>query len=136
MLAAHPGPEISAACAASLAALPADRTRAALTELTLANLLRESTPGRYAFHDLVRQYATEQLAADAGAATARLIHHYVRSTREAFLLFGRPPVAPLGPELTGVIPERPASMPAAVRWYVRERSVLRAVVRRALVCCA
>jgi hypothetical protein len=58
-------------------------TRHLLAELGRANLITESTPGRFRVHDLVRAYATELLhAKDPPAtqreATIRLLDHYVR----------------------------------------------------------
>jgi DNA-binding SARP family transcriptional activator len=130
-LAVHPGPEISIAAAVSLTALPPARIRAALTALTAASLLRESTPGRFAFHDLVRRYALDETDTDTRAVTARLIDHYVRSVRAAYLRHGRPPLVPLDPPIDGVCPEESADIADSVRWYRCERSVLQAVVHRA-----
>src|SRR6185437_10596382 len=59
LLGLHPGPDIAAAAAASLAAVPLDQARAQLAELTRAHLLTEPAPGRYAVHDLLRAYAGE-----------------------------------------------------------------------------
>src|SRR5262249_38974832 len=59
LLGLHPGPEVSAAAAASLAGLPAEVVRPVLAELTGASLLGEHTVGRYTFHDLLRAYATD-----------------------------------------------------------------------------
>jgi NB-ARC domain len=53
LLGAHPGPDISQAAAASLAAVCGPEARAALGELTRANLLQEQAPGRFALHDLL-----------------------------------------------------------------------------------
>jgi hypothetical protein len=63
LLGLHPGPDISAAAAASLAGLSAAETRKQLAELTRAHLITEQTPGRYSFHDLLRVYATEMAQA-------------------------------------------------------------------------
>ena len=60
LLGLHPGPDITAAAAASLAGIAPDRARVLLAELTRGHLLSEHRPGRYAFHDLLRAYATEQ----------------------------------------------------------------------------
>jgi tetratricopeptide (TPR) repeat protein/transcriptional regulator with XRE-family HTH domain len=60
LLGLHPGPETSSAAAADLADLALPATRRLLTELTRASLLTEHTAGRYAFHDLLRAYASEQ----------------------------------------------------------------------------
>ncbi|HXT93215.1 MAG TPA: helix-turn-helix transcriptional regulator, partial [Trebonia sp.] len=57
LLGLHPGPDISAAAAASLAGVPKAQARVALRDLTRASLLMEVVPGRFAFHDLLRAYA-------------------------------------------------------------------------------
>jgi hypothetical protein len=82
LLGLHPGPEVSAVAAASLARLPASTARPVLTELTGASLLVEHTPGRYAFHDLLRAYATDltqRIDSDRHrrAATHRMLDHYL-----------------------------------------------------------
>jgi DNA-binding SARP family transcriptional activator/tetratricopeptide (TPR) repeat protein len=59
LLGLHPGPDIAAPAAASLAALPLPQTRRLLGELARANLIVEHTPGRYSFHDLLRAYAID-----------------------------------------------------------------------------
>jgi hypothetical protein len=62
LLGAHPGPDISAAAAASLAGIGQAETDRSLAELTRAHLLAEHRLGRYAFHDLLHVYAAEQAA--------------------------------------------------------------------------
>jgi hypothetical protein len=59
LLGLHPGPDFTAADAARLAGLPLPESRRALAELIRNHLLTEPTPGRYAFHDLLRAYAAE-----------------------------------------------------------------------------
>jgi hypothetical protein len=56
----HPGPDITVLAAAGLAGVRLDQAGRALGELADACLLTEHTPGRYAFHHLLRAYATEQ----------------------------------------------------------------------------
>ncbi len=131
LLSAHPGPEISTAAAVSLSALDPRRTRAVLTELTLAHVLQEVRPGRFAFHDLLREYALDLLADRAAEAAARLVNHYVRSTREAYLTYGRPGIAPVDDTVPGVVPETFTSSSDAMRWYLEERHVLHQVCRLA-----
>ena len=46
LLGLHPGPDISAAAAASLAGVPVAQARVALRDLTRASLLMEVVPGR------------------------------------------------------------------------------------------
>jgi DNA-binding SARP family transcriptional activator len=68
LLGLHPGPDISAAAAASLAGLPRSEARSALHELARTGLIAERVPDRFALHDLLRIYARERAAAggDAG----------------------------------------------------------------------
>ena len=63
LLGAHPGPDITAPAAASLAAVPLAQARKALDELASAHLVAEQPPGRYHLHDLLQAYAAEQLRA-------------------------------------------------------------------------
>jgi tetratricopeptide (TPR) repeat protein len=130
-LVVHPGPEISLAVLVSLAGLSLGRVRAAVAGLTGACLLWESAPGRFTVHDLVRCYALERAGGDVAGVTARLLAHYVYSTRAACLRFGRPPLVELPLPPSGVVPECPSGPVDAVGWYQRERAVLQAVVRRA-----
>jgi hypothetical protein len=67
----HPGPDIAAPTAASLAAVPLAQARRALRELTGARLLNEHAPGRFGCHDLLRAYAAEQARAHDGADELR-----------------------------------------------------------------
>ena len=131
LLSAHPGPEISAPAAVSISGLGPRRAREVLTELRLASVLRESRPGRFVFHDLIRAYALTLLGERYVEASGRLISHYVRSTREAILIFGRPAVAPIDDTTPGIVPETFASSRDAVRWYTGERHVLHNVCRLA-----
>ena len=52
-----PGADIGIATVASLAGVTVAEVRPVLAELTRACLLTEQSPGRYAFHDLLRAYA-------------------------------------------------------------------------------
>ncbi|WP_329008050.1 tetratricopeptide repeat protein [Micromonospora rifamycinica] len=91
VLGTHPGPDVSVAAAASLAAVATVEVRRPLAVLTRANLLSEHTPGRYALHDLLRAYAVElAVATDSvalrDAALRRLVDHYLHTTYAAALL--------------------------------------------------
>jgi len=84
LLGVHPGPDISAAAAASLAGLPPPQAHSALRELTAASLLSEHCPGRYLLHDLLRCYATELADSAEGdddqrQATRRTLDHYLHT---------------------------------------------------------
>jgi DNA-binding SARP family transcriptional activator len=88
LLGVHPGPDISAAAAASLAESSLSQARAALSQLTRAHLLAEPGPGRFAFHDLLRAYAAERAdaedsQADRRAAVHRVLDHYLHTANAA-----------------------------------------------------
>ncbi|MDR6975029.1 DNA-binding SARP family transcriptional activator [Streptomyces sp. 3330] len=68
LLPRHEEPDITAAGAAALAGLPVRRARTLLGALADAHLLTEPAPGRYALHDLLRAFAAERAATDAGAS--------------------------------------------------------------------
>jgi tetratricopeptide (TPR) repeat protein/transcriptional regulator with XRE-family HTH domain len=136
LLAVHPGPDISAAAAASLAAVSEPQARGLLRELTRAHLVTEHAPARYASHDLLRAYAAQVRdsgsESDRAAATARLLDHYLHTGYCASLLIepAREPIA-LVPPGDGAVPESLTGYRQAVTWFETERQVLVAVVDRA-----
>jgi hypothetical protein len=134
MLSVHPGPDISIGAATSVSGSSERITRRLVDELSGTNLLTENEPGRYQLHDLLRAYAADLLdqEREREAACARLIQHYVHSTRAAYLVHGRPPVSHLDPPPPGVSPEPVDTMAGSTNWYKRERAVLEAVVDIAL----
>jgi DNA-binding SARP family transcriptional activator/Tfp pilus assembly protein PilF len=87
LLGAHPGPDISATTAASLAAVSEPEARAALSDLTRANLLQEQTPGRFALHDLLHAYAADLSdEEERRSAIRRVLDHYLLTARTAVTL--------------------------------------------------
>ncbi|HKS99048.1 MAG TPA: tetratricopeptide repeat protein, partial [Rugosimonospora sp.] len=132
----HPGPDLSAPAAASLAAATGAQAHPLLTELTRINLLTEHAAGRYTLHDLLRAYATYLAGSDPDperdAATGRLLDHYLHSARAADRMLDkdRDPI-PLAPARTGVIPEQPGDHRQALDWFTAEHPVLLATVRLA-----
>lgn len=129
LLSAHPGPDISAAAAASATGLPLPQARKALGELTGAHLVQESARSRFAFHDLLRAYAAEQAGAhdEAGhrTATRRMLDHYLHTAYRADRLLDplRDPVMPREPA-PDVTAANPASYEEAVAWFQAEHCVL------------
>jgi tetratricopeptide (TPR) repeat protein len=133
LLGAHPGPDISTAAAASLAAVSRQTAAAALSELIRANLLQEQAPGRFALHDLLHAYA-----ADLGdeqerhSALGRALDHYLHAARAAvplvyagaYQITARPP----GP---GETPERFSGPEQARAWLHAEFRVLLAATAAA-----
>jgi hypothetical protein len=135
LLGLHPGPDITAYGAASLAGVGIDAARAALGELDRASLVGEHRPGRYAGHDLLAAYAADLAAThetgDArDRATLRLLSHYARSAAAAVDLVDphRDPVEPaVAAPVPGVRAEAPADARAAGAWLGAEHPVMRAL---------
>ncbi|MBQ0852320.1 tetratricopeptide repeat protein [Streptomyces sp. BH-SS-21] len=136
LLGLHPGPDVTAPAAASLAGETPARARALLAELTRTHLLAETVPGRYSFHDLLRAYAGELAHAedeDRRHATHRMLDHYLHTALEAQRLLGPPADRILpSPAQPRVTPERLADRAAAMAWFTAEHPVLLAAVHLAL----
>lgn len=137
LLGLHPGPDIAAPAAASLAGTAPDATRAMVAELTRASLLIEHTPGRYTFHDLLRSYATQLAHAidddqQRHAATGRMLDHYLHTahTADRMLYLSRDPIG-LTPPRPGVTPEHATDYPQALGWFTAEHRVLLAAIDHA-----
>ncbi len=136
-LAAHPGPDISGAAAASLAGAEVTATRAALSELARASLVMEHDAARFAMHDLLRAYAA-QLSdeAERRAAIHRSADHYLSVARDAMRL-AYPAEDHRPPTLTARLPRLPTSpVPLADReqalaWLEAEHRVLLAMTAAA-----
>ncbi len=138
LLGLHPGPDISAAAAASLAALPLAEGRRRLGELTRAHLLTEHAPGRFWCHDLLRAYAAELTQSADGeaerrAATGRMLDHYLHTAHSAALRLhpARRPVTLAAPQ-PGAEPEHIGAAGQALAWFGAEDRVLMAAAARAL----
>jgi tetratricopeptide (TPR) repeat protein len=134
LLGLHPGPEITAAAAASLAGTGLAAARRLLRELTRCHLLAEPAAGRYAFHDLLRAYAAEQASAvdsddDRRAATARMLDHYLHTAHAAAMAInsvrGSLDLCPARP---GTVPEHLEGHDRAMAWFAAEHQVLLSVI--------
>jgi DNA-binding SARP family transcriptional activator/transcriptional regulator with XRE-family HTH domain len=138
LLALHPGPDISAAAAASLAGLSRNETYLALAELRDGHMVIEQTPGRYACHDLLRAYAAEESRVRDGetgwrAAVHRVLDHYLRTADAASAaLYPAYIRLPRDRPLPGVVPENIDGPGQAARWFESERNVLLAAIDRAV----
>jgi tetratricopeptide (TPR) repeat protein/transcriptional regulator with XRE-family HTH domain len=134
LLGLHPGPDITAPAAASLAATTEPDARRLLRELTRTHLITEHVPGRYAFHDLLRAYAAAQARtcdSEPGRleAIGRALDHYLHTAAHSALTLdpGLEPVT-LAPPRPGAVPERPAEHRSALAWFDAEYQVLLAAV--------
>jgi tetratricopeptide (TPR) repeat protein len=130
LLGLHPGPDLTAPAAASLAGQPLPEARRLLAALTGANLISEHQPGRYAFHDLLRTYAAVQVRAhdsngERTAALRRILEHYLYSGQVAArVLYGEWNQLALPPAGPGVAPEAPNEHQQALDWFAAEHPVV------------
>jgi DNA-binding SARP family transcriptional activator len=138
LLGIHPGPDISAPAAASLAGRAEPQTRALLRKLVRAHLITEHVPDRYVFHDLLRAYAAEQAQhtdsdSDRREATSRMLDHYLHTAARATLAVD-PAMEPvvLAPPRPGVVPEQLADYPQTLAWFEAEHQVLLAALALAV----
>jgi transcriptional regulator with XRE-family HTH domain/tetratricopeptide (TPR) repeat protein len=134
LLGLYPGSDISALAAASLAGTAEPEARRLLRELTRAHLIAEHTPGRYAFHDLLRAYATSQAhgtdtEAEREAATGRALDHYLHTAYRAAELI-RPHREPIiiDPPRPCVTSGQPPDRRQAVAWFEAEHQGLLAAI--------
>ncbi|MFF4401684.1 BTAD domain-containing putative transcriptional regulator [Streptomyces sp. NPDC001480] len=137
LLGLHPGPDTALPAAASLAGLSRARTGVLLTELTRGNLLAEHAPGRYAFHDLLRTYATELVTTHdgddtRGSAVRRMLDHYLHTAHAAdsLLTCTRDPIA-VAPARPGVTLQELNDHQQALTWLTAERPVLLTTINQA-----
>ena len=137
LLGLHPGPDITAAAAASLAGAGIAWVQRALMELARCHLVTEQVPGRFGFHDLLRAYATELVHgedtdAERCAARRRMLDHYLHSANLANLrLKSRWEPIILAAPVPGVVAEEPADHSAALAWFEAEHAVLLAAAQLA-----
>ncbi len=134
LLGLHPGPDITAPAAASLAGAGSSEARHCLAELTRAHLIAEHVPGRYALHDLLRAYAAEQARhsssqTDRDTAVGRALDHYLHTAAcAALVLIPSKESLALTPPRPGSVPEKPADYRQAMAWFEGEHQVLLAVI--------
>lgn len=136
LLGLNPGSDISLDAAAALSGQDRRQTRIGLDTLVEAHLLAQpESRDRYRFHDLIRKYARERSAEhrlERAVAGERLLSYVLHTTNRADKLAfpGRDEV-PMLPLVNGVIPAVFADTDSAIRWIVRERANLNAMVRYA-----
>jgi transcriptional regulator with XRE-family HTH domain len=129
----HPGPDIDAHAAAALDETTPGRARRGLEDLYDQHLITQPAPGRYRFHDLLREHA--RTLADAGdpeesdAAAGRLLDYYQRAALAAAgHITGRVRSTRRPPPAASPVGVAPLATPAqATRWLEAERPNLHAV---------
>ncbi|MFI9811440.1 tetratricopeptide repeat protein [Saccharothrix variisporea] len=141
LLSLHPGREFGVEAAAVIADAGRAEVQRAIDVLVGVHLLQESGVRRYRFHDLVRDYAAELLAAEEPAAEAdeverRLLYWYLHTAAA-----GNRTMSPKRPQVrmdgwTTSPPPQPhkfASAEQALEWFETELANLAAAVQQALV---
>ncbi len=130
----HPGPDISSPAAASLAGMPRVEAAAALRELAQTHMVAEHLPGRFTFHNLLRDYAADlaersDTEEDRRAAAHRMLDHYLHTAAAATQLFspGRSALRLPGP-MPGVLPAEVTDKDQAAAWFDAELPVLFALI--------
>ena len=134
LLGLHPGPDISATAAVSMAGAAMPEARRLLGELTRDCLIAEPAPGRFIFHDLLRAYAAAQARdidteTEREAAIGRVLDHYLHTAACAarLLMPSKEPIV-LAPPRSGAVPGQPADYRQAQAWFEAEHQVLLAAV--------
>jgi len=133
-----PGRDVSAEAAAALAGCSPRQARRLLSRLAAASLVEEQVPGRFCFHDLLCEYATERAhqaesEADRVVAVGRLLDWYLASTAAAARLL-YPGKLRLGTAVRDRLPsgDAPFSDRAqALAWLDDERPNLLAAIQHA-----
>ncbi|MEU6186300.1 BTAD domain-containing putative transcriptional regulator [Nocardia sp. NPDC047038] len=130
LLGLHPGRDIDPVAAAALVGTSVDDAEMLLEGLLDVHVIAQYEPGRYTFHDLLRQHARAMVSVDESddaraVALSRLFDHYLHTARTAVdLLF--PYSAghrqPLPPSVARVTPLDDAE--AAAEWLDAERENL------------
>ncbi|MFC7108171.1 BTAD domain-containing putative transcriptional regulator [Nonomuraea rubra] len=87
LLGLHPGRDVAPHAAAALAGLDVAEAEDTLEALLDTHMLQQHEPGRYRFHDLLRQYAHDTAAEEPPherhAAMARLLDHHLNTASAA-----------------------------------------------------
>ncbi|MGI5502925.1 BTAD domain-containing putative transcriptional regulator [Lentzea sp. CA-135723] len=133
-LGAHPGPELSAEAAASLASVPSAVARLALDELVASSLVAEPDAGRFTLHDLLRDYAAARFGdlppQERTEARQRMFDHYLHSALAANRVMESYVVwTPLAPPVPGAVVIQPPDGLSAKAWILLEHRVLLGVLR-------
>jgi tetratricopeptide (TPR) repeat protein len=135
LLSQVPGPDVTVPATAALVDSAPDQAGRWLDELAAAHLIVEHEPHRYAFHDLLRLYATERCEAEDGpvpraAALRRLLDWYLFTLDGvARLLYPEAVRLPLQPCPPSIRPVGFSTSGEALAWLSAELPNLVAAVR-------
>ncbi|MEV0675882.1 tetratricopeptide repeat protein [Actinosynnema sp. NPDC050436] len=137
LLSLHPGREFGVACPTVLSPGQPSKTARLLNMLARGHLLQEVGPHRFRFHDLLRDYATEQVEAtesveEIAAARRHLLEWYLQAaTAASHAMSPDRPFAQLKSVDTGHAPPHFATPGDAVMWCETELTNLAAATWQA-----
>lgn len=138
LLGLHPGLTISVAVAAALVAVPPATARRLLAGLASVHLLETGPSGQYQFHDLLRDYAAELVAATETAeqrsdAVRRLTDFYLHTAYNSNVALAPEREMPLelAPVIDGVDPLTFSGFAPARDWCDAEASNFSPIARLA-----
>jgi len=132
-----PGLDFTVDTVAAMSGTPSAAARDTMRRLTTAHLLEEHTPGRYRFHDLLRDDARRRAGTEDSAQTRddilhRLFSWYYRGKMAVISTLASPARLPPAPELAAGTPEIAfANLRDAMEWAKAEFSNLAAAVATA-----
>ncbi|MFC6094705.1 tetratricopeptide repeat protein [Saccharothrix lopnurensis] len=136
LLGIAPGPDTGLPAAAALTGLPPARTRTTLSALEDASLVERRPGGRYAMHDLVRDYAATiplpEGVREAALARAVDFHMHTAFAADRLLDPHRPLLRP-DPPVSGLHLFPLADAAAAMAWMEAEHATLLAAQRAAAI---
>ncbi|MFI9818094.1 AfsR/SARP family transcriptional regulator [Saccharothrix variisporea] len=125
LLGLHPGADVDVEAAAALAGLDVEAVEPLLEDLVDVHLLQEPVPGRYRFHDLLRDHARKtalDTEPDPREPVHRLVEHYLAGAAAADRA-----LAPKGGQQMALSDRHFASRDDALRWLTAEHANLVAV---------
>jgi tetratricopeptide (TPR) repeat protein len=137
LLGIAPGADIGLPAAAALAGSPPRRTAKVLSMLEEASLLTRRAGGRYAMHDLIRDYATATAGRDLSreereSALRRVIDFYTHTSHAAdHRVDPHRQAVPLPAPAPGAEPGLPPDDSGAMAWFDTEHANLLAAQRTA-----
>ncbi|MGW2703732.1 AfsR/SARP family transcriptional regulator [Streptomyces sp. NPDC001340] len=137
LLGLWPEHQLTPHAAAALLGLPVREAARLLDLLADVHLVQSPTPDRYAFHDLLGEYAAERAAAEEAPgeradASLRLLSWYVAAVEKAsrVTVGATQPPPPLDEQPAEPVPDFEDAQ-QALRWYVRELPAIRQAIGRA-----
>ncbi|WP_439655965.1 BTAD domain-containing putative transcriptional regulator [Lentzea sp. HUAS TT2] len=134
LLSVVPLSQANTAAVASVIGLPLSRAQALMRELVAVGLVVEERPGRYSWHDLLREYSAELLHAtesedEQQAARHRLLDHHLVLTHGATVRLSSVQDLPDLPEpAPGVSPRPVPDHRSALEMFATEHDTLTALV--------